>query len=115
MVGRVELLPATEEADEKTRALADDAGALFAEYLRLYLALSNQWARSVEMPSDPGLLADFIASRLSVNLWTKQLLLEEPSTRKRLALEVQILGESIREMTPQGEAVRTVRWQGVAG
>ncbi|MDO8614650.1 MAG: LON peptidase substrate-binding domain-containing protein [Dehalococcoidia bacterium] len=114
MAGRVELLPATAEDDGKALELAGDAGALFAEYLRLYLALSNQWARSVEMPGDPAALADFIASRLGVNLWTKQLLLEEISLRKRLALEVQILAESIREMTPRVEVARATRWHGFA-
>jgi Lon protease-like protein len=113
ILGRVELLERVADADEgKTGELAGDAMALFVEYLRLSLALSHQWARSVEMPAEYSGLADFIAARLEVNLWTKQLLLEELSARKRLALEVQILGASITELVPRVEAARTVRWHG---
>jgi Lon protease-like protein len=114
LVGEVETLGASADEGEKAKDLADDAGALFAEYVRLYLAMSNQWARSVEMPGAPEMLADYIGSRLGVDLWTKQRLLEELSARKRLALEVQLLGDAIREMTPRVEDARTARWQGFA-
>ena len=64
------------------------------------------------MPGAPEMLADYIGARLGVDLWTKQRLLEELSARKRLALEVQLLGDAIREMTPRVEDARTARWQG---
>ncbi len=111
LVGEVERLAAAAEAD--TAELADTAAALFGEYYRLYLALSNQWARSLEMPNDAAALSDFIASRLAVSLWTKQRLLEELSTRKRLEMEVEVMGEAIRELTPRVEAARAGRWQGL--
>jgi len=112
--GEIEFLETTASDDPKAKELGDDAGSLFAEYVRLYLAISNQWARSIEMPGEPDLLADFIGSRLSVNPQTKQRLLEELSARTRLALEVQILGEAIREMTPRVEEARIMRWSGFA-
>ena len=112
LTGEVEFLETTATDDPKAKELSDDAGSLFAEYVRLYLAMSNQWARSIEMPGEPDLLADFIASRLGVNPQTKQRLLEELSARTRLALEVQILGEAIREMTPRVEEARIMRWSG---
>jgi uncharacterized protein len=114
LTGEVEFLETTATDDPKAKELSDDAGSLFAEYVRLYLAMSNQWARSIEMPAEPDLLADFIGSRLGVNPQTKQRLLEELSTRTRLALEVQILGEAIREMTPRVEEARIMRWTGFA-
>jgi Lon protease-like protein len=114
LTGEVELLETTATDDPKAKELSDDAGSLFAEYVRLYLAMSNQWARSIEMPGEPDLLADFIGSRLGVNPQTKQRLLEELSARTRLALEVQILGEAIREMTPRVEEARIMRWSGFA-
>jgi Lon protease-like protein len=114
LTGEVEFLETTATDDPKAKELGDDAGSLFAEYVRLYLAMSNQWARSIEMPGEPDLLADFIGSRLGVNPQTKQRLLEELSTRTRLALEVQILGEAIREMTPRVEEARIMRWTGFA-
>jgi Lon protease-like protein len=114
LTGEVEFLETTAADDPKAKELSDDAGSLFAEYVRLYLAMSNQWARSIEMPGEPDLLADFIGSRLGVNPQTKQRLLEELSTRTRLALEVQILGEAIREMTPRVEEARITRWTSFA-
>jgi Lon protease-like protein len=114
LTGEVEFLETSEDDDPKAKELSDDAGSLFAEYVRLYLAMSNQWARSLEMPGDPDLLADFIGSRLGVDPHMKQRLLEELSARTRLALEVQILGEAIREMTPRVEEARIMRWHGFA-
>jgi Lon protease-like protein len=114
LTGEVEMLETTASDDPKAKELSDDAGSLFAEYVRLYLAMSNQWARSIEMPGKPDMLADFIGSRLGVNPQTKQRLLEELSARTRLALEVQILGEAIREMTPRVEEARIMRWHGFA-
>jgi len=114
LTGEVEILETTATDDPKAKELSDDAGSLFAEYVRLYLAMSNQWARSIEMPGEPDTLADFIGSRLGVNPRTKQRLLEELSARTRLALEVQILGEAIREMTPRVEEARIMRWHGFA-
>jgi len=114
LTGEVEWVETITEDDEETRDLADTAGSLFAEYLRLYLAMSNQWARSVEMPSDPDRLADYIASRLAVDFWTKQELLEELSARNRLSREIGILSDAIQEMTPRVESVRAARWYGFA-
>jgi Lon protease-like protein len=112
LTGEVEMLETTAADDPKAKELSDDAGSLFAEYVRLYLAMSNQWARSIEMPGEPDVLADFIGSRLSVTPLTKQRLLEELSARTRLALEVQMLGEAIREMTPRVDEARIMRWHG---
>ena len=114
VVGEVEVLETVGEDDEDTRELAETAGALFAEYLRLYLAMSNQWARSVEMPAEPDRLADYIASRLAIDFWTKQDLLEELSAHDRLSKEVGLLSDAIQEMTPRVESVRAARWYGFA-
>jgi len=114
LTGEVEFLPSTSTDDPKAKELSDDAGSLFAEYVRLYLAMSNQWARSVEMPGEPDGLADFIGARLGVTPQVKQRLLEELSARTRLALEVQILGEAIHEMAPRVEEARIMRWHGFA-
>ncbi len=114
LVGEVELLATKADDEPKTQELAGDAGSLFAEYIRLYLAMTQQWARSVEMPSNPDRLADYIGSRVAADLLTKQRLLEELSARTRLAVEVQLLGDAIREMTSQVETARAVRWRGFA-
>ncbi len=109
-VGEVETLASAEDGPE-IGDLADTVAALFGEYYRLFLALSGQWARALGMPGEPGPLADFIASRLAVSLWTKQRLLEELSARRRLELEVEIISDAIREMTPRVRAARATRWR----
>ena len=114
LVGDVEILGLDEEPDRTLSDLAASAGSLFAEYVRLNLAVTNQWARTIEMPSDPGPLADFIGHRLAVDLHAKQRLLEEESPRYRLRTEIDVLGEGIRLLHPRVRAARAARWSGLA-
>jgi Lon protease-like protein len=111
LVGEVQTLESTEGEGQEASDLASAVGALFAEYYRLYLAVSNQWSRQIGMPSGPGELADFVASRLSVSLWTKQRLLEELSVRRRLEMELETLSDAIRDLTPKVDAARVHRWR----
>ena len=111
LVGEVQPLESTEGEGPEARDLADTVAALFAEYYRLYLAVSNQWSRQISMPSAPGELADFVASRLSVSLWTKQRLLEELSVRRRLEMEVDTLSDAIRDLTWKVDTARAQRWR----
>lgn len=111
LLGEVEPLQSTDTEGEDMSDLADTTSALFAEYYRLYLAVSNQWSRQIGMPGSPDQLADFVASRMAVSLWTKQRLLEELSVRRRLEMEIETLSDAIREMTPRVEAARTQRWR----
>ncbi len=111
LVGEVELLQSTDAEGAEAKDLADTVAALFGEYYRLYLAVSNQWTRQIAMPEAAGELADFVASRLAVSMWTKQQLLEELSVRRRLEMEMETLSEAIREMTPKVDAARAQRWR----
>jgi len=111
LVGEVETLTCNGDG-APAGDLADTAAALLGEYYRLFLALSGQWARALGKPGEPGPLADFIASRLAVSLSTKQRLLEELSARRRLEMEVEIISDAIREMTPRVRAARGSRWRG---
>lgn len=112
--GNVELIEPAHAFDEETSDLASEAAALFGEYVRLYLAVTNQWTRTLDLPGDPGVLADFIGSRLPVAANVKQQLLEELSPKNRLATERDLLGEAIRQLTSQVGAARTTRWHGFA-
>ena len=111
LVGKVELLDSTDAEGNEVAELAETVGALIAEYYRLYLAVSNQWARQIGMPGGPAELADFVGSRLGANLWTRQRLLEELSVRRRLESEKDTLSDAIREMTPRVTAARAQRWR----
>ena len=111
LVGEVEPLDSTDIEGEDVGELAETVAALFAEYYRIYLAVSNQWARQIGMPGGAAELADFVASRLAVSLWTKQRLLEQLSVRQRLDMELETLSDAIREMTPKVDAARAQRWR----
>lgn len=111
LVGEVEPLQSIEGEGPEVTDVADTVSALFAEYHRLYLAVSNQWTRQIGMPGAPGELADFVASRMAVDPWTKQRLLEELSVRRRLEMEMETLSDAIREMTPKVDAARARRWR----
>lgn len=110
-VGEVEPLDSCEADGEEISDMADTLAALFAEYYRLYLAVSNQWSREIGMPGGPNDLADFVASRMAVGLWTKQRLLEELSVHRRMEMELAALADAIREMTPRVDAARAQRWR----
>jgi Lon protease-like protein len=114
LVGEVEPLASIVDDDPDLPDLADTVAALFAEYYRLYLAVSNQWTRQIGMPGAPEELADFVASRMAVSVWTKQRLLEELSVRLRLEMAMETLSEAIREMTPKVDAARAQRWRALS-
>lgn len=95
------------EPGEKSEA----AAALFVEYVRLNLAMTNQWARNIEMPTEPGMLADFIGSRLAVDVMTKQRLLEQLSPELRLEAEIEILSRAMALLQSHVKAARSARWQ----
>lgn len=99
-------------ADASAAMLAETAGTLFIDYVRLNLAMTNQWSRSVNMPSDPGALSDYMAGALGIDVRAKQRLLEEMSPAMRLQAEVAILNEAIRRLTPRVQFARTARWLG---
>jgi Lon protease-like protein len=75
LIAEVEHVELPVEAGELVANLTQAAGDLFAEYVRLNLAMTNQWARSVETPADPQALADYVAGRLGIDPLAKQRLL----------------------------------------
>jgi hypothetical protein len=93
-VDYIEQAPPTDAA----HALMPRAQALFDEYLRTYLAMSDQWLRSVSLPDDPAEAADYIAARTDTLAEIKQKWLEELSPESRLAHELEVIGEALPDM-----------------
>jgi Lon protease-like protein len=112
IIAAVEAIAAEECPGPAAAALAEETGALLADYMRLNLAMTNQWARSIEMPSEPGALSDYVGSALSIELGTKQRLLEQTSAVLRLQAEVEILHGAIAQLTSRVAVARTARWLG---
>jgi Lon protease-like protein len=114
LVAKVDILRSLEDADERTSDLSETAAGLFAEYIRLQLAISNQWARAVETPVEPGPLSDFIAGRLAVDLRARQQLLEELSPKRRLEAETELLARLIGQLQQRVVVARASRWQSIS-
>lgn len=97
LVGDVDIID-QERGHEGARGLLERARDVFNEYLKLYLALGDQWTRGVELPSDPGDASDYIAARTDAPVEMKQVWLEELDPEARLTLQLELIGESLPDM-----------------
>lgn len=93
---------------------AERVATLFGEQFRLAMAVSGQWARAVDLPSDPDRLADHIAHQIEASATEQQELLEALSVQKRLRREAELLGERIRALTERWEEQRNKKFAGAA-
>jgi hypothetical protein len=82
------------------------AAELFNEYLKIYLSLSDQFTRGVDLPDDPGEAADYIAARTEAAPETKQQWLEEAAAERRLLQELELIAGALPEMRTR-LAIRT--------
>ena len=106
-----------ESEDADTTDAVDQAArvaALFGEQFRLKLSSTGQWARTLDLPSDAGVLADFVAGQLDAPVPAQQSLLETLSVPERLRREAEILGDSIRQLTERWEERRREKYAGGA-
>ena len=76
----------------------------FPVYLRLALALSDQWARSLDLPTDPHRLVNTVAPWLEVDEEAKQRLIEVESAESRLVLLAELLDDLIVRTREKVEA-----------
>jgi Lon protease-like protein len=97
LTGDVEYVQQSSPTDG-AHALMPQAQALFDEYLRTYLAMSDQWMRGVTLPDDPAEAADYIAARTDTLAEIKQKWLEELQPEARLAHELEVIAEALPDM-----------------
>jgi len=114
LIADVEMLEPAASDDARTTDLSETAAALFAEYIQLTLAISNQWSRRVDTPEDAAELSDFIAGRLAIDLKSRQKLLDEPSPKRRLEIETDALARLIRALRQRVRVARAGRWRSMA-
>jgi len=95
LIAQVYLLTSQGLDDPSLPERVEKVSELFAEYYRLQLSLSQQWARSVRLPQGADELADFIAAQISVDPLVKQEILETLHLPQRLNLESAILTREI--------------------
>jgi Lon protease-like protein len=97
LAGDIEIIEQQEPTDA-AHALMPKAQELFNDYLKLYLAIGDQWTRGITLPDDPAEAADYIAARTDTLAEIKQKWLEELTPESRLASELEVIGEALPEM-----------------
>ena len=97
LTGEVEIIE-QEPASDAAWAMLPRAQELFNDYLKIYLALGDQFTRGVVLPDDPGEAADYIAARTEAPMPTKQEWLAELSPELRLSRELELIAEVLPEM-----------------
>ena len=97
LAGEAEIIEQA-QATGAAEALMPKARDLFNDYLRTYLALSDQWTRGIALPDDPAEAADYIAARTDTLAEIKQKWLEELSPESRLAHELEVIEQALPEM-----------------
>jgi len=109
----VEFLVESDFDTPTSQAAAQAVSALYVEYYRLALSLTNQWQERVALPQEPQGLADFVATRIEAEAGLKQQLLETTSVADRLVLERDLLREATQMLTAQVNAARRLRYGGL--
>ncbi|MFC0187993.1 endopeptidase La [Fictibacillus aquaticus] len=87
----VEIIEETEEAGAETEALMRSVLAQFEQYINLSKKVTPETLASVQDISEPGRLADVIASHLSLKIKEKQKILEMTDVKERLNHLISIL------------------------
>jgi Lon protease-like protein len=101
--GDVEPLASIGGATPEAAAAARQVAERYAEHFRLSMAVTDQWMRDLDLPSDPDVIADFVAGHIDVDADTRQELLETLSVPERLHRELDLLDGCIRELTDRWE------------
>lgn len=114
MRARVEILQETDVDSPSTATQAGEVAALYTDYYRLALNLTDQWQRRVSIPAAPDSLADFIASHVDAGMQLKQQLLETLSVGDRLTTEHKMLSEANALLSAQVTVARRQKYDSSA-
>ncbi len=99
----------TENGGVKGEALRREAIAAFENHIRLLPKMSPEIVASVGAITDPGVLADFIASNVLFDYRDKQRVLEEIDPFRRLETLVELLGSESKVLEFKNELHAKVR------
>ena len=97
--GEIEYLDDTTDwSDSRLPAALETVRATFPVYFRLAVALTDQWARGLDLPKDPHRLVNMVAPMLRIEEEAKQRLLEIEAAPDRLAQLAEVLDELIARL-----------------
>ncbi|MBI5949743.1 MAG: LON peptidase substrate-binding domain-containing protein [Chloroflexi bacterium] len=112
--GEVELLEDEPAYDTPIlRSALETVRATFPAYFRLALALSDQWARGLKLPSSPNGLVNFLGPWLQVEEETKQRLLEGETVSDRVVQLAEILDDLLSRTGTEVVEHRRRKFQGL--
>jgi uncharacterized protein len=94
-------------------AAVETVRTTFPAYFRLALSLTDQWAQSMKLPSDPHKLVNFIAPWLQVDEETKQKLLELDSADDRVSQLAVTIDELLSRTREQVNEYRMRKFLGL--
>lgn len=113
--GEIEFLDERwERGDQQVRAAFETARATFPLYLRLALALSDQWARDLSLPRDPHRFVNTVAPWLQLEEEGKQRLLEIEPAAERLAHLAELLDGLVTRVREQVDGHHRRRFASLA-
>ncbi len=113
--GEIEFLDeGYEPRDKQLQAAFETARATFPLYLRLALALSDQWARDLALPREPHRFVNTVAPWLQVEEEAKQRLLEIESAADRLGQLAEQLDGLISRFREQVDEHHRRRFAGLS-
>lgn len=112
--GDIEYLDTTGSTDDGVPELAEQIATLFAEHIKLVMAISGQWVRQVDLPGQPDQLADFVATQIDATSEEKQQVLETLAVLERLRLVRDLLQASLGTLNERWEERRQKRFAGAA-
>ena len=110
--GDVELLDSDDGDASGVAEAAAHVAALFNEHLRLVLAISGQWIRRLDLPSNAATLADYVAGNAELPQDEKQALLETQSLAARLSRLAVLLSERMCVLSEGWEQQRREKFAG---
>ena len=103
--GEIEFLDESyDRGDPQLQSGFETARATFPLYLRLALALSDQWARDLTLPKEPHRFVNTVAPWLQIDEEGKQRLLETEPAAARLAQLAELLDGLVSRIRDQVES-----------
>jgi Lon protease-like protein len=99
--------------DDKLRLAIETVRTVFPAYFRLALSLTDQWARGMELPTEPHALVNFLGPWLQAPEQTKQRLLEAIPAFERVVELAAILEELLTQARDEVTEYRRSKYFGM--
>lgn len=111
--GRIELVDESWEPSDLLNRSLRAVRDRFPEYFQLALALTDQWARGLRLPSEPHAVANFLAPWLQCDETDKQRLLEIEPAPERIEYLAELIDRLLQRTRAQVTDRRRQKYAGL--